>query len=285
MVMPDMDREKLYLMLAKKDWDGIAKVLASNYMEVMSDPVGRQASNLFETEFFSELEGKPHTEILKLLELPYLVIETSSSAFSQDFRFKVVELKIQHLEAVGREEAALSLAFNYQSLPAAKEIIKRVHTESPERMADAKRGDSRITANTISKGNSAKRSLFRSGQEENFFLAMRSAFPTFVPYPNVALNAVIDFDQIKGSLSDRERDFFFRAMVDSVVFDPNIGYTPLYFFELDSSHHDNPVQAQRDAMKDKIFEVANVKLHRVRAWEKSETTIKEFYKLILELVR
>lgn len=106
--------------------------------------------------------------------------------------------------------------------------------------------------------------LFKSPQEEAFFRAIREAFPTYTPYPNVALSSLVDFEAIRDELSGSERSYFFRGIVDCVLFDQHQGYQPVYFFELDSTHHDDPTRQQNDAYKDRILSLAGHRLYRVR---------------------
>lgn len=42
---------------------------------------------------------------------------------------------------------------------------------------------------------------------------------------------------------------------------------------------------KNDLMKNRIFEVANVKLIRIRAYELEETSVHKFQKLVLEIMR
>jgi hypothetical protein len=64
-------------------------------------------------------------------------------------------------------------------------------------------------------------------------MAVRENFQMFVVYPNVSLSCLIEFDKIKSNLSQEERNFFFRGIVDCVVFDQHESYKPIKFFELD----------------------------------------------------
>ena len=107
-------------------------------------------------------------------------------------------------------------------------------------------------------------SLFKSDQEATFFHAVRIVFQTYTPYPNVALSSLIDFEAIRHRLSSEERDYFFKSIVDCVLFDPHDDYRPVYFFELDSGHHDAPDQQAKDACKDRIVAAAGHRLYRIR---------------------
>ena len=114
-------------------------------------------------------------------------------------------------------------------------------------------------------------------------MAVRDVFPMFMAYPNVALSTLIDFDKIQSVLSSDERNYFFTAVVDCVVFDQHKEYTPIYFFELDSSTHDNESQRKRDKMKDNILAAAGQRLYRIRKLSNAQGQ-KEFVKLVSEVV-
>lgn len=113
-------------------------------------------------------------------------------------------------------------------------------------------------------GRDHRTSLFKSAQEERFFYAVRQVFPSFAVYPNVALSALLDFKGIGPALSGEEAAYFFRAVVDCVVFDQHQRYRPVYFFELDSIYHEDADQQHRDHMKDRILALAGQTLHRIR---------------------
>ena len=61
----------------------------------------------------------------------------------------------------------------------------------------------------------------------------------------------LGYNQLKGHLSEREKDFFFKSSVDFVVFEPFRSYFPIYFFEIDSIWHDAEEQKAKDKIKDK----------------------------------
>jgi hypothetical protein len=122
----------------------------------------------------------------------------------------------------------------------------------------------RVTVTTPATVVTHSLSLFKSSQEAAFFHALRTVFQMYTPYPNVALSSLIDFDAIRDRLSAEERDYFFKGIVDCVLFDPHDDYRPIHFFELDSSHHDDPDQQEKDAYKDRIIAAAGHRLYRVR---------------------
>jgi KaiC/GvpD/RAD55 family RecA-like ATPase len=124
-------------------------------------------------------------------------------------------------------------------------------------------------------------SIFKSPQEQEFHKAVIEVFPGFSVYPNVALNCLFDFKKIKQQLIREEKNYFFKGIVDCVVFDED--NMPKYFFELDSSHHDIPEQQTKDTYKDNIFSKAGRKLYRIRK-KANNLGQKEFEKLIREVL-
>jgi hypothetical protein len=126
--------------------------------------------------------------------------------------------------------------------------------------------------------------LFKSSQELEFYQSLKSSFPNHFIYPNVALSNIFNFDSLRNSINAKERDYFFKAVIDFVVYDPTDLHVPNYFFEVDSHYHDNPAAKVKDSMKDNIFLSANIPLHRVRLLEYTNTPRHEFTAKIKKLL-
>lgn len=278
------DRESLFHMLANKEWDSIAKTMYQNSKLIGSDPVFAQAIRLFESEFFAETDSLPPREKKKVYEYPGLVIELKQHAFSKSFVEKFIDRKLALLKET-KSDSLLSYAAQHQDRPLAVKLLKEIQTKTPEVLADAYRQNVSIKATTTTSENQKTTRLFKSRQEQLFFEAVREAFPTYHPYPNVAVSCVIDYSSIRDILSTEAREYFFKAIIDSVVFDSGKGYEPRFFIELDSHYHDNERAAKNDHMKDEIFKAANVKLIRIRAYDQNEATVERFKKLVLEVMR
>lgn len=279
-----LDREALFQMLVRKEWDAIAKVMFKNAKLLGSDPIIQQAIRLFESEFFTETESLEPRERLRVFEYPGLIIELNTHAFSEVFVGRFIDEKLKQLRAVN-SDILLSYAASHQERPLAREVINEIQSKKPEVIADARREKVSIKSTSTTDGESRTINLFKSKQEQNFFEAVREAFPTYHPYPNISVSCVLGFDAIKTQLSQTERDYFFRAIVDCVVFDTKNGYEPKFFIELDSHFHDEARAKENDRMKDAIFNAANVKLIRIRAHHESETTVQRFKQLVLEVMR
>ncbi|MCZ4337716.1 DUF2726 domain-containing protein [Shewanella colwelliana] len=127
--------------------------------------------------------------------------------------------------------------------------------------------------------------LFKSDLESEFYQALKDVFPSYFIYPNVVLSNIFDFDMIREHLAQPERDFYFKGIVDFVVFDPADNHNPKYFFEVDSHYHDDEDARRRDKLKNNIFYAANIPLHRVRADTDSLTTAHDFKVVIRNLIR
>ena len=145
-----------------------------------------------------------------------------------------------------------------------KEIIK-LHAETETQTVEHERQDYiKITHNPIPINIKSSTPLFKSHEEQKLYLALRQIFDTYLVYPNVAMSNVINFDAIKEQLNQKERDYFYKSVIDFVVFDQFAGYEPIYFLELDSVWHDLDKVEEKDKMKDKIFSLSGLKLVRIR---------------------
>ncbi|XLM19283.1 DUF2726 domain-containing protein (plasmid) [Pseudomonas sp. PLMAX] len=282
-VVAAFDRESMYHMLAKRDWEGLSNTLVTHAKELKNDPVTQQAIQFFESDFFADSAGYASKVRYQKFETIALMIELGKHGFSRGFLDRFVDEKLKVMQELNMS-SLLSFAISNQHRPLAQQIIKDKQSSQPEQIANARRGDVSVKASQVHASAPKIVKLFKSQQEENFFEAVRRVFPTYNPYPNVALSSVLDIDAFKDDLTPRERDYFFRAVVDSVVFDARDSYTPKFFFELDSVYHDSTRAKENDAMKDSIFKAANVKLIRIRGFGQKAVTIQEFERLVLDVM-
>ena len=279
-----IDREELFQLLADKKWDDISKILLQNSESIITDPVFNYAIDLFENEFFLNIDSLSARDKLKSLEYPGIVVELNKKSFTNSFVEQLLDLKLELLHSLNSDKL-LSFANNHQERPLARKYMSEIMSNEPETIADARRQNTSIKSTDTEPSQTFTINLFKSIQEENFFEAVRKAFPTYHPYPNVAVSCILDFDAIKHKLSTKQKDYFFRSIIDCVVFDASDRYRPLYFVELDSNYHDNDNAKTNDSMKDAIFLAANVKLIRIRGHETQSTTVNSFHKLVLEVMR
>lgn len=127
--------------------------------------------------------------------------------------------------------------------------------------------------------------LFKSNLENHFYEALKEVFPQFFIYPNVAISNIFDKDNIFPHLDEEQRNFYFKGVVDFVVYNPTDGYTPKYFFEVDSFYHDRHEQIIRDNKKNSIFKAASITLYRVRPFSDSLTTKHDFIVEIRKILK
>lgn len=106
--------------------------------------------------------------------------------------------------------------------------------------------------------------LFKSSSESHFYQALKEVFPTFFIYPNVAISNIFSKESIFPFLTNEQREFYFKGVVDFVVYDPTDGHMPKFFFEVDSFYHDRHEAIVRDEKKNGIFNAANIQLYRIR---------------------
>ncbi|AAO58200.1 DUF2726 domain-containing protein [Pseudomonas syringae group genomosp. 3] len=278
------DREQWFTLLAQKDWEAIGKIIYQKKKAKVQDPFLTQMTGFFESEFFTFAEPLPPAERSRQFEYTNLIIELNQHGFSQGFVDRFVDERLKLMQET-KHTALLNYAQTHQHRPLAKEIIQSFLRAKPEAVSASLRTNMTVRATEVTPGEPKTIRLFKSKQEENFYEAVRRVFPTFHPYPNVALSCVLDYQAIKDQLSEKARSYFFRGIVDSVVFDVGSGYVPKYFIELDSSFHDDPQAQANDLLKDAIFRAANTKLIRIRPLDAKASSVEEFERLVRELMR
>ena len=151
-----------------------------------------------------------------------------------------------------------------------QQIIEKFNNQKPKQIIHSQEEVLKVTENKNISTADSSISIFKSTQEYHFYKAVREVFQTFLVFPNVALSSIIDFNKIQDKLTNEEKNYFFKSLIDCVIIDTEDNYKPKRFIELDSKYHDTEAQKHKDAMKDRILAVAGQKLFRVR-----RTTYKE----------
>src|SRR3546814_387973 len=98
------------------------------------------------------------------------------------------------------------------------------------------------------------------------------------------MSCVVDFNAIHNELTLGQKEYFFKSVVDFVLFDPDASHEPIHFFELDSKYHDSEKAKRNDGMKNAIFLAAGIKLIRIRAFESSEADRSSFSEVLRDLI-
>jgi hypothetical protein len=256
-----------------------------NRWAAASDEIIHRAVKTFEEQFFRQLDAgfrdpRKKEYLTKLLLLDRGRIYELSGAN----RSRVVVELVNYLLEEGERQEACSYARFLPDNPACTALIKEYEASLAKPVEDVRTDQISVSVNQGISSVDATVSLFKSKQEVTFFLALRRVFPTFEIYPNVALSCLVEFEQIVSKLSQEERNYFFKAIVDFVVFDQFQGYKPIHFFELDSAHHDTEEQKVKDQFKNKILGCAGQKLFRIRRLHGNPTEM-ELTGLILEILK
>jgi hypothetical protein len=269
-----LDHERIYQLTHAADWPALLALIHEHPQAAAQDELVQQALATFETAFFAQLDAAEvlTDEQADVLER-FILLHSGGIYWLDDERFAtlVVRLVTWHLEQGAEATAAQYAPFCPDREPCASLLhgsranAADAALESHRVEVDhAERDRVRVSVTTPATEQVHSLSLFKSVQEAAFFHALRTVFQTYTPYPNVALSSLIDFGAIRYRLSSEERDYFFKGIVDCVLFDPHDDYRPVHFFELDSSHHDAAEQQEKDAYKDRIIAAAGHRLYRVR---------------------
>lgn len=268
-----LDPERIYQLTHAQEWPALLALIHEHPQAAAQDDLVQRALATFEQAFFTDLDdGALEPTQAEVLEKMILLHSGRIYRLDDDrFATLVVRLVEWHL-AEGHERTARQYAQfcpdrePCASLVAAPESDSaRVALEPCRVEVDHPARDRvHVTVTTPATEATHSLSLFKSNQEAAFFHAVRTVFQTYTPYPNVALSSLIDFEAIRPRLSTKERAYFFKGIVDCVLFDPHDDYRPVHFFELDSGHHDDPKQQTRDRYKDRIVAAAGHRLYRVR---------------------
>lgn len=251
------DDERLYALIQQEAWLKALDWLHRAWRRLDGDARACRAAEVFDEAFLADLDARP----LEALERRLMLHHGRMRALPDDPLARLTDALAERKQAAGDEEAVRSLRRLGADEGGQQASGRRVRRD------DVEVGDApvRLTRVASPKGTlDARASLFKSEQERAFFETLRAAFPTHLVYPNAALSAALDFEQIEHRLSNAERDYFFRALVDAVVVDPLGDLRPVYFFELDSTHHDPAEARRKDRRKDAILAKAGQTLFRLR---------------------
>ncbi|MBD1571608.1 DUF2726 domain-containing protein [Aliivibrio sp. S10_S31] len=249
--------EKFYILMGSQAWAEILVLVKNEQTQLRNNALEwKRISALLESEFIkyagtekSILIAKLCNDYIKLVLSGYLEISQSGIMQIESIGFKA------SLEQSESEALIFSKICNHYE--EALNFQSSINTTKFEETSVSNKSHSSFARTDW------LIPLFKSEQEEVFYEALKSTYPNFFIYPNVAVNNIFDFEQIKPHLQSSERDYFLKAIIDFVVYDPS-DHTPKFFFEVDSCYHDSAEARIRDNKKNNIFNVAGIKLHRIR---------------------
>jgi hypothetical protein len=278
--------EEIFKEIKEENWPSLISFLHKNKKDISSDPLCLLAAKTFVCEFLRQVDKYPNDnlDIVKHLE------DLWSLDKGDFFKLTPEEIKSVVSQIVKRKRHTNNLveAYNYaRHFPEetiCKEVIESYEKSIPKNIEHSQ-SHRIIVSETKEVVNVDYRiSLFKSGQEYEFFFALRKIFDTYHICPNVSISCLLNWESLKECLTQDERDYFFKGIVDVVVFDQAEEFKPIYVFELDSPFHDNKDRIQKDKIKNSIFAKAGVKIIRVRKQDK-KVSEKEFVTLIRELLK
>lgn len=276
---PDVtDHEAVFRMVYERRWTDLLAFVYRHRGAIAGDPLLGQAVATFASTFLAELAQAEPAGYMHELETLFLLHTGGFYALPPaQFEQVVAALVTGH---AAHPEAARGYARFCPDHPACAAVLRHAPVP-PAPVAHTQHEVLEVRATDPDDGVDHTLSLFKSQQEVDFFMAVREVYATYFVYPNVALSCLVDYDRIRDRLSASERHYFFRALVDCVVFDQHDAYRPRYFFELDSALHDTDVQQARDRSKERILALAGQKLHRIR--KRGRGTRAMFVRLLREI--
>ena len=124
-----------------------------------------------------------------------------------------------------------------------------------------------------------RRNVCASQQEREFLRAVRQYFPSLQAYPNMPLRNFIDIEKLEGTVPVRARSYAWSAEVDVLLCTAD--EDPVLGIELDSVHHDTEDAAERDDLKNLLFNLAGLPLVRIRPSDERAVRAEDFYDLLM----
>ncbi len=277
-----IDQEKIYRLIYEQQWAALLDVVHRHHDAITADVLLSRAAETFVATFFDHLaEADPAPFAYALEKLFLLHVGTFYRLPEARFEQVVEALVTLHAD---RPEAALGYARYCPENGRCAAVLQQHAPWEPEPVPHTQEAVLDLAVSPPLCDTDATISLFKSQQEVDFFLAVREVFATYFAYPNVALSCLVDYERIQEQLTGEERQYFFRGVVDCVVFDQHDGYLPLFFFELDSVLHDTHTQRTKDRYKDRILALAGQSLHRIRKRD-ATTGRMAFVTLLKELLQ
>lgn len=281
-----IDRETIFQLVNNKDWQKLIDVFKDNdnCSFIESDSILKPfIDQFFIYELLTNSSMNDDVAYKYYLQVFFMLHSQNNYSFQLSHEnYKKLIIKIVGIEKDLKQ--ANDYALKFPDEPICRQAIEHYQESIPKVIRHSQERELYVTENKNVHEIDASIGLFKSNQEYQFYKAIREVFPTFLVIPNVALNAVINFDLIKNELTPEEKKYFFGALLDCVVIDTENNYKPIKFIELDSPGHDKEKQKQNDKLKDNILAVAGQKLLRVRRTTFKEDE-KDFIKLIREIIK
>jgi len=286
----DYKLENIYELLQKSDWDKLLSIESKHRTDIIKDPMIKQ---IFDVYFIDAVINYVKNEkdklscSLVLKKIYNRFIHHRNKTYSiPDKKFE--ELVIHYLstlQMVGSSDIAYNIAQKWKDIEEANKFVVLYENTHSKELIHSNNDTIKVSVNPNIQKENHTISLFKSNQEYEFYYAIRESYPNYLTYPNVAVSCIIDFDKIKDNLNKNEKEYFFKAIVDCVVYEElNTDFIPKFYFELDSIYHDEEKQKVKDSIKDKFFSLAGQELMRIRGKYNISLKRNDFKKMIKEVL-
>jgi len=213
-MMINIDYEHIYQLILRKDWFELLDIVYKYSKTTSSDEQVMRAVKIFEDEFFIELDkGTKNDNLKPLLEKLFILHKGRIYNLSEERFVTVVVRLVEIYNEKGLKEEAYNHAKFCPKNEVCAKFINRYEESLPKIIEHSQSNYIRVTENRKIVNKDYTTSLFKSRQEEEFFMGVREAFPMYIVYPNVALSCVINFEKIKVHLSQEERVFSSKELL------------------------------------------------------------------------
>ncbi|HFU75730.1 MAG TPA: DUF2726 domain-containing protein [Arcobacter sp.] len=281
-----MNPERMFQLLQKCEWE---KLLEYEYMyqkEIINNPSLKSTfDKYFISSLLDDLKNKNDKTysyvILKRVYQRFLQHRNKTYNIPEEIFEKLIIYYLEILQFQKEIKTAQHIANTWNHL----DVCKTYLLTQPKEIKHSKNDSIKISENSNIKKENHTIPLFKSKQEFEFFYAIREYYPNYLTYPNVAISCVINYQKIQHHLNNNEKNYFFKSIIDSVVFiQTENNFEPKFYFELDSIYHDKEEQQLKDIMKDKFFSLAGQRLIRIRAKDNKNLIRNDFKKMIQEIL-
>jgi hypothetical protein len=252
------DPEILFKAVAARDWQ--LALSCTHGLKTLDDTVSCQARQVLTDAVMHELGESSATIADADLEKVLMLHRAGSLRLAESQLDAIADELVDRNQE--RPHRAARFARLRPGTPSCRAVLEQF--DVPKRISGPLTEDGRQTRTEALRPIQGGRSIFRSAQERLFFKAAAREFPGRLLVPNAALHSALDYDSIRGFLSESDRALFFRVLVDLVVFEPEDDFRPSMFFELDSPWHDDPFRAERDRRKERFLTLAGYSMTRIR---------------------
>lgn len=268
--------------LEARDLPGFLSLFEANQVQILSQPQLGQCTQRILPPVLKEMFGASRVSSESLVRL-WRLVRTGALLLVDADILRAINADIDR--AMAEQDA-------HAVVPVQKLAVYEEALEPPSPRARSQAGQSAfamkriVIAGTYSMGVMSmsdsfnfKKNLCASSQEQEFLKAVRQYFPGLRAYPNLPLRNFIDVPALGAFADDAMRRFCWSSQVDVLLCTED--EDPIAGIELDSLHHDDSEARERDALKNRLFQLAGLPLVRIRADDTTNVRAEDFYDLLV----